>query len=109
MNLFIRDPFVDVWELCFAAPSFCLRWIYLCKFVGCKFKAEKAHNMHALKLDPRFKGLKCVTKLVGMVPAWELVEEYDNHVILPLLLKVNQHLNRHSMGILLCVCMLGFH
>ena len=50
---------------------------------------EKTHNMHALMLDPRFKGLKCVTKLVGVVPTCEFVEEYDNCVILPLSVLVN--------------------
>jgi hypothetical protein len=89
MTLFIGDPFVEVCELCFVGLSNCLQWIYLCRFVGCKFKVHKTHNMHALMLDPRFKGLKCVTKLVGVVPTCEFVEEYDNCVILPLSVLVN--------------------
>ena len=60
-------------------------------------------------LDPRFKGLECVSKLVGVVSNWELVEEYAKRVILPLLVKVNQHLNAQSIEILLCVLMPKFY
>lgn len=34
-----------------------------------------------------------------MVQAWEFVEEYDDHVLLPPLVKVNQHLNMRSMEV----------
>lgn len=54
----------------------------------CAFIAEKAHNMLAFILDPRFKGRKCVTEHVGVVLA---LEEYDNFVLLPLVVEVSQH------------------
>ena len=60
-------------------------------------------------LDPRFKGLECVSKLVGVVSNWELVKEYAKRVILPLLVKVNKHLNAQSIEILLCVLMPKFY
>jgi hypothetical protein len=44
-----------------------------------------------LMLDPRFKGLKCVTEHVGVVMEREFLEEYDNCVLLPLVVKVSQH------------------
>jgi hypothetical protein len=51
--------------------------------------------MLALMLDPRFKGLQCLSELVGKLPAQSLVQEYDNRVLLPLLVKVSQFLNPH--------------
>jgi hypothetical protein len=44
-------------------------------------------------LDPRFKGLKCVIDFLGHDEAKLLIEEYDNKILIPLLVKCSYFLN----------------
>jgi hypothetical protein len=44
---------------------------------GIQFDATTAHNMMALMLDPRCKGLKCVTNLIGKDRTQVLMEEWN--------------------------------
>jgi hypothetical protein len=41
--------------------------------------------MLAIMLDPRYKGLQCISKFVGPVQAKAIVADYDKHILLPLL------------------------
>ena len=58
-----------------------------------KFSPDKAHNMVAIMVDPRYKGLQCVSKFVGPQFAKVVVAEYDAKVVIPLLYKASQALN----------------
>ncbi len=51
-----------------------------------------AHNMLALMLDLRFKGLKCVIDFLGHDKV-ELLVEYHKKILIPLLVKCNRFLN----------------
>jgi hypothetical protein len=52
-----------------------------------------AHNMLALMLDLKFKGLKCVIDFLGHDKVKLLVVEYDSKILIPLLVKCNHFLN----------------
>jgi hypothetical protein len=52
-----------------------------------------AHNMLALMLDLKFKGLKCVIDFLGHDKAKLLATEYDSKMLIPLLVKCNHFLN----------------
>jgi hypothetical protein len=41
--------------------------------------------MLAIMLDPRYKGLQCISKFVGPVQAKAVVADYDKYILLPLL------------------------
>ena len=58
-----------------------------------KFSKEKAHNMVAIMLDPRYKSLQSISKFVGPQTAKAVVMEYDRLALLPLLMQVHMHLN----------------
>jgi len=51
-----------------------------------------AHNMLALMLDLRFKRLKCVIDFLGYNKAKFLAIEYDNKILIPLLVKCSHFL-----------------
>ena len=57
------------------------------------FTREKAHNMLALMLDPRYKGLHMTIDYVGREKAMHVVAQYDQLVLVPLLMKVSKLLN----------------
>ncbi|KAG0573230.1 hypothetical protein KC19_VG160100 [Ceratodon purpureus] len=57
------------------------------------FNESKAHNMLALMLDPRFKGLECIIEYIGVAKAKEIVQSYDKAVLIPFLIKVHKVLN----------------
>jgi hypothetical protein len=61
-------------------------------FTG-KFNRDKSHNMMAIMLDPRYKGLQSISKFVGPQLTKAIVAQYDKKVLLPLLLKAHAHLN----------------
>jgi hypothetical protein len=58
-----------------------------------QFVLKQAHNMLALMLDPRFKGLEYVIDYVGVAKAKQVVQEYDKKVLIPYLVKVHKFLN----------------
>jgi hypothetical protein len=62
-------------------------------FFAMTFNVVVAHNMCALQLNPRFKVLYCIMEYVGRNRSAIVVEEYDQHVLLPLLVVVSKHLN----------------
>jgi hypothetical protein len=51
------------------------------------FEPQNAHNMLAIILDPRYKGLQSVSKFVGPTNAKKVVVEYDAKVLMPMLHK----------------------
>jgi hypothetical protein len=51
------------------------------------------HNTLALMLDPRFKGLKCVIDFFNHDKAKLLVVEYDNKILILLIMKCSYFLN----------------
>ena len=57
------------------------------------FTREKAHNMFLLMLDPRYKGLQVIINYVGRKIVMHIVAEYDQLVLVPLLVKVSRLLN----------------
>ncbi len=57
------------------------------------FNVVTSHNMCALQLDPRFKGLQCIMEYVGRDKTATIVEEYDRQVLMLLLVVVSKHLN----------------
>lgn len=57
------------------------------------FSRQNAHNMLALMLDPRFKGLGLVRDYVGADKVVVIVLEYDNMVLLPLLMQCYKRLH----------------
>ena len=57
------------------------------------FSRQSAHNMLALMLDPRFKGLGLVRDYVGPEKVVGIVFEYDNLVLLPLLMQCYKRLH----------------
>jgi hypothetical protein len=54
--------------------------------------------MLALMLELRFKGLKCVIDFLGHDKAIFLVVEYDNKILIPLLVKCSHFLNLDVVG-----------
>jgi hypothetical protein len=52
-----------------------------------------AYNMLVLMLDLKFKGLKCVIDFLGHDKAKLLSIEYDNKILIPLLVKCSHFLN----------------
>jgi hypothetical protein len=50
------------------------------------FQKAKAHNMLAMILDLRFKGLKLVIQYVGEKRTLHIASEYDCQVLFPLLI-----------------------
>ncbi|KAG0584835.1 hypothetical protein M758_3G242300 [Ceratodon purpureus] len=64
----------------------------LLSFAG-TFSRQSAHNMLALMLDPRFKGLGLVRDYVGPEKVVGIVFEYDNLVLLPLLMQCYKRLH----------------
>ena len=58
-----------------------------------KFSKDKAHNMVAIMLDPRYKSLQSISKFMGPQTAKVVVMEYDRLVLLPFLMQVHMHLN----------------
>ncbi len=57
------------------------------------YNHSKAHNMLAIMFDASYKNMKCIWDLVGNFVVVEIVVEYDNKIVCPLLLQVNNHLN----------------
>jgi hypothetical protein len=57
------------------------------------FNVVVAHNMCVLQLNPRFKVLYCIVEYVGRDRGVIVVEEYDQHVLLLLLVVVSKHFN----------------
>lgn len=57
------------------------------------FSRRKAHNMLALMLDPRFKGLGLVRDYVGADKVVGIVFDYDMQVVLPLLMQCFKRLH----------------
>jgi hypothetical protein len=64
----------------------------LLSFAG-TYSRQNAHNMLALMLDPRFKGLGLVRDYVGGEKVVSIVYEYDNLVLLPLLMQCYKRLH----------------
>lgn len=64
----------------------------LLSFAG-TFSRQSAHNMLALMLDPRFKGLGLVRDYVGGEKVVSIVFEYDSLVLLPLLMQCYKRLH----------------
>ena len=64
-----------------------------CLAFAVDFTREKAHNMLSLMLDPRYKGLQVIIDYVGREKAMHIVAEYDQLVLMPLLVKVSRLLN----------------
>lgn len=60
------------------------------------YSAKHAHNMLALMLDPRYKGLSLVKDYVGRERALQVVGETDSNALLPCLVTVFKHLNPSS-------------
>ncbi len=57
------------------------------------YNASKAHNMLALMLDLRFKSFDVVKAFVGRAKMIQIVAEYDNKTLLPLLVVAFHFLN----------------
>jgi hypothetical protein len=57
------------------------------------FNVVVAHNMCTLQLNPRIKVLYCIMEYVGRDRGAIVVEEYDQDVLLALLVVVSKHLN----------------
>jgi hypothetical protein len=54
------------------------------------FDEEKGHNMLVLMFDPRFKNMHLVTMFLGRENANVAVVEYDEKLLLPLLMMANK-------------------
>jgi hypothetical protein len=54
------------------------------------FDKEKGHNMLILMFDPRFKNMHLVTMFLGHENATGVVIEYDEKLLLPLLMVENK-------------------
>lgn len=61
------------------------------------YSAKHAHNMLALMLDPRYKGLRLVKDYVGRDRALQVVSETDTNALLPCLVTVFKQLNPGSV------------
>ncbi|KAG0556897.1 hypothetical protein KC19_11G087000 [Ceratodon purpureus] len=61
------------------------------------YSAKHAHNMLALMLDPRYKGLSLVKDYVGRERALQVVAETDANALLPSLVTVFKQLNPSSI------------
>lgn len=61
------------------------------------YSAKHAHNMLALMLDPRYKGLSLVKDYVGRERALQVVSETDTNSLLPCLVTVFKQLNPSSV------------
>ena len=64
-----------------------------CLAFAIDFTCEKTHNMLLLMIDPRYKGLHVIIDYVGREKAMHIMAEYDQLVLVPLLVKVSQLLN----------------
>lgn len=49
------------------------------------FNSTHAHNMCAFQLDPQFKQLQCIMEYVGRDMERVVLKEYDQHVLVHLL------------------------
>jgi hypothetical protein len=63
------------------------------------FQKTKAHNMLAMILDPRFKGLGLVIQYVGKERTLHIVGEYDRQVLFPLLICAYKYLNPSDVNV----------
>nr|XP_024359895.1 uncharacterized protein LOC112274515 isoform X1 [Physcomitrium patens] len=61
------------------------------------YSAKHSHNMLALMLDPRYKGLSLLKDYVGRDMALAVVAEVDNRALLPCLVTVFKQLNPSSV------------
>lgn len=61
------------------------------------YSPKHAHNMLALMLDPRYKGLSLVKDYVGRERALQVVSETDTNALLPCLVTVFKQLNPSSV------------
>jgi hypothetical protein len=61
------------------------------------YSSKHAHNMLALMLDPRYKGLSLVKDYVGRERALQVVAETDANALLPCLVTVFKQLNPSSV------------
>jgi hypothetical protein len=59
-----------------------------------KFSKQNAHNMVAIMLDLRSKGLQSISKFVGSIVAKNIVEQYGAKILILLLHKVFTALNQ---------------
>ena len=64
------------------------------------FTREKTHNMLLSMLDPRYKRLQVIIDYVGHEKAMHIEVEYDQLVMMPLLVKVSRLLNPSLENIL---------
>jgi hypothetical protein len=65
----------------------------LFSFLFKKNEERKAHNMPSLMLDPMFKTLCLVSSCIGLEQGKAIVEEYDQNILFPMLLKGYYHLH----------------
>ncbi len=54
------------------------------------------HNMCAFQIDINFEDLQCVMYYVHKDKIRAILEKYDEHVLISLLMKVSKHLNPRS-------------
>ncbi len=56
------------------------------------FDKRKGHNMLVLMFDPKFKSMRLITMFMGHENATIVVVEYDEKLLLPLLMEANKFL-----------------
>ncbi len=60
------------------------------------FDESMAQNMLALMLDSNYRGMQSINESIGLERTKVVVEDYDNKVLIPMLVKVYHFLNiRH--------------
>jgi hypothetical protein len=57
------------------------------------FSWKRAHNIVALMLDSRFKGIDCIMGYIGKDQTTILVQQYDELIVMPLLKVVMEFWN----------------
>ncbi len=57
------------------------------------FDESMAHNMLALMLESSYWGMQCIYEYIGLERTKVVVENYDNKVLVPMLVKVYHFLN----------------
>ncbi len=100
MSSYIIKPFIDVWK--FDTKLEILHNIMAPKVIdvlepflsfAMTFNVVVAHNICTLQLNQRFKLFYYIMEYVSWDRGAIIVEEYDQHVLLPLLVIVSKHLN----------------
>lgn len=64
------------------------------------YNANNTHKMLALMLDPYFKSFDVMKTFVGHAKVIQMMVEYGNKILLPLLMVAFQFLNPYTNGLI---------